>query len=135
MSESILTSTKKILGIPEADTTFDLDILIHINSVFSTLTQLGIGPDTGFGIEDKITTWDAFLGGNPRIASVKTYMYLKVRLYFDPPGTSFVIGAMEKQVEELEWRLNVEREHLGWVDPFTQIDIDEDELVLDGGAP
>jgi type II secretory pathway component HofQ len=98
VSASILTSTKKILGIEETDTSFDLDILTHINSVFSTLNQLGIGPEQGFAIEDATPTWDAFLGTDPRLNQVKSYVYLRLRLIFDPPTSSYAITAMEKQV-------------------------------------
>lgn len=112
MDDSILNSTKKILGIEAAYTAFDLDILMHINSVFSTLNQLGIGPEAGFMIEDSSATWATFLGSDMTLNSVKTYVYLRVRLLFDPPTTSYLIEALQKQVSELEWRLNVQRESL-----------------------
>jgi hypothetical protein len=111
VSDSILTSTKKVLGITEDYTPFDVDILMHINSVFSTLHQLGIGPTAGFSIEDATPTWSDFLGDDDRLNSVKTYVYLKVRLAFDPPGTSYLIQAIERQAQELEWRLNIVREN------------------------
>lgn len=117
MIDSILTSTKKVLGIDEDYTAFDEDILMHINSVFSTLNQLGIGPVDGFAIEDDTATWDSFLGSNPKFNSVKSYMYFKVRMMFDPPTTSFLIAAMQQQEQELTWRLNVLREETDWVDP------------------
>uniref|UniRef100_A0AAU7GYC9 Virion structural protein n=1 Tax=Streptomyces phage Scarif TaxID=3158858 RepID=A0AAU7GYC9_9CAUD len=117
MAQSILNSTKKILGLGENDTSFDVDIMLHINSVISVLTQVGIGPAEGFMIEDATATWDAFVGDDPRLNLVKTYVYLRVRLLFDPPGTSFVIDSMEKQISEFEWRLNVQREEESWVDP------------------
>lgn len=110
MSESILSSTKKMLGLDESYTAFDPEILIHINTAFSNLNQLGIGPAEGFMIEDKEPTWDAFLGEDLRFNSAKTFMYLKVRMYFDPPATSFTQTAMERQIQELEWRLNALRE-------------------------
>jgi hypothetical protein len=116
VAQSILTSVKKILGIAESDTSFDVDVILHTNSVFSILTQVGIGPDDGFMIEDATPTWDAFVTDN-KLNSVKTYVYLRVRLLFDPPNTSFVIESMEKQIEELEWRLNVVREAVSWTDP------------------
>lgn len=128
MSNSILTSTKKILGISAEYTEFDLDILTHINSVFSALTQLGIGPAEGFMIEDATETWDAFLESDINLNAVKTYMYLRVRLLFDPPTTSYTITAMNEQVKELEWRLNVYRESITWVPPI-------EEYVYDGGEP
>lgn len=119
MAQSILTSVKKILGIVEDDTSFDVDIVLHINSVFSILEQVGIGPVDGFMIEDAEPTWDDFVTDR-RLNSVKTYVYLRVRLLFDPPSTSFVIESMNKQISELEWRLNVVREGDSWVDPDPQ---------------
>jgi hypothetical protein len=110
VSNSILQSTKKVLGIEASYTAFDPDILMHINSAFSTLDQLGVGPEGGFEIFDESATWSDFIGDDPRLNSVKTYVYLKVRLAFDPPGTSYLINALEKQATELEWRLNVVRE-------------------------
>lgn len=117
MIASILTSIKKVLGLPPEHTAFDEDVIIHINSVFSTLQQLGVGPAEGFMIEDNSVTWDAFLGGDPVLNNVKSYVYLRVRMLFDPPSNSFTQTAMEKQITELEWRINVNREQLQWVDP------------------
>lgn len=114
---SILRSTKKILGIDADYTAFDADIMTHINTVFSILSQLGIGPTTGFMIEDDDDTWDAFLGDDPNLNAVKTYVYLRVRLLFDPPTTSYMITSMQEQIKELEFRLNVYREFTTWVDP------------------
>lgn len=127
MSESILTSTKKVLGIEEEYTAFDVDVLMHINSVFSTLTQIGLGPIGGFTIEDKTATWDAFVT-DARLDSVKSYMYLRVRLLFDPPGTSFLIDSMNNQIKELEWRLSAHREYME-SDPQ-----EPEDMVLDGGT-
>lgn len=108
--DSILDSTKKILGLdPEYDV-FDVDIISHINSAFFTLNQLGVGPAEGFMITDNTTPWAWFSEGLSNLNAVKTYVYLRVRLLFDPPQTSFAISAMEKQIQELEWRLNVHRE-------------------------
>lgn len=117
METSILTSVKKNLGIDEAYTVFDHDILTYINGAFSTLTQLGVGPAEGFAIEDETPTWSDFIGEDPRYNSVKTYVTLKVRMLFDPPQTSYLLDAMTHQIEELEWRINVYREETGWVDP------------------
>lgn len=131
MLTSILTSTKKNLGIAQDYTEFDEDIILHINSVLSILTQIGIGPREGFHIEDETAEWADFLQGDDRLNSVKTYVYLRVRLLFDPPSTSFLIASLQKQLEEIEWRLNVVRETYGWVDP------DPDPLgedVYDGGT-
>jgi hypothetical protein len=117
MEASILTSTKKILGIPDDYTVFDLDIITHINTAFSTLTQLGVGPAEGFMIEDDTAEWTDFIVDDMQYNSVKTYVYLKVRQLFDPPTTSYLITAFNEQIRELEWRLNVHREETGWVDP------------------
>lgn len=118
MEQSILFSTKKILGIAEDYTVFDHDIITHINTAFSILTQLGVGPAEGFMIEDESAVWGDYI--NPpdhQYNSVKSYVYLKTRQLFDPPQTSYLITAMEKQINELEWRLNVHREETGWTDP------------------
>lgn len=120
MSESILNSTKKAVNLAESDTAFDQDIIMYINGVFSTLNQLGVGPDEGYMIEDESATWDLFLGTDPRLNHVKTYMYLRVRMLFDPPTTGHHTTAMEKQIEQHEWRLNVQREEAQWTDPETQ---------------
>lgn len=117
MEKSILTSTKKILGIAEDYTVFDLDIITHINTAFSTLTQLGVGPAEGFMIEDAEAEWPDFIVDDYQYNSVKSYVFLKVRQLFDPPQTSYLITATEKQIQELEWRLNVHREDEEWVDP------------------
>lgn len=108
MDESILTSIKKLLGIPEDHEHFDVDIIMHINSVFMILTQLGIGPDDGFKITDKSTTWNEYLPDGVNIESVKSYMYLKVRLLFDPPSSSSITESINRLISELEFRLNVE---------------------------
>jgi hypothetical protein len=121
MTNSILTSTKKILGVADDYTAFDLDILTHINSAFATLHQLGIGPAQGFMIEDDTPTWDAFLGSDMRLNAVKTYVYLRVRLLFDPPSTSYHLTALKEQIAEQEWRLNTYREEEGWFPPLTSL--------------
>lgn len=105
--ESILTSIKKMLGIVEEYTHFDQDLIIHINSVLMILTQMGVGPSTGFSISDETATWEDFLGTDTRFESVKSYIYLKVRLLFDPPQSSALIESTNKLVSELEWRLFV----------------------------
>lgn len=105
--ESILTSIKKLLGIEEEYIQFDDDIIMHINSVFLNLTQLGVGPVDGFFIEDDTATWDDFIGDDTQLQAVKTYMYLKVKLLFDPPLSSSVIESINRMISELEWRLNV----------------------------
>lgn len=139
METSILISTKKILGIAEDYTAFDEDIITHINTAFSTLTQLGVGPSQGFAIEDNSAIWADFIGTDRQFNSVKSYVFLRVRMMFDPPTTSYLISAYEKQLQELEWRLNVHREELDWVVPVEEeIDILDSEEglpeVIDGGA-
>lgn len=106
--ESILNSIKQMIGgISEEDTAFDTDLIIHINSVFSDLNQMGVGPETTFSIVDDSTIWSEFTEDYGLFNSVKTYMYLRVKLIFDPPASSFVLSAMENQKKELEWRLTV----------------------------
>lgn len=119
MEQSILISTKKVLGIAEDYTVFDLDIITHINTAFSTLTQLGVGPAEGFMIEDETAVWTDFdpIDDDRLYNSVKSYVFLRVRQLFDPPSTSYLIAAFDRQIQELEWRLNVYREETGWEDP------------------
>lgn len=107
MSNSILSDTKKILGFEPDYDAFDLDIITHINSAFNTLTDLGVGPPEGFMIADDSTEWVAFLGNDLQLNRVKTYVYMRVRMAFDPPGTSFHLNSLQEQIKELEWRLNV----------------------------
>ena len=103
--ESILTSIKKLLGIAEENTDFDADIIMHINSVFTTLTQLGVGPSEGFSITGADDFWSDFVTEN--LEAVKSYVYLKVRLIFDPPASATISDALKETIYELEWRLNV----------------------------
>lgn len=105
--ESILTSIKKLLGIPEEYKQFDSDLIIHINSVFSILTQIGVGPTEGFSIKDDGAVWSDFIPEKSRIEFVKSYMHLKVKLLFDPPLGSAVIESMNRMISELEWRILV----------------------------
>lgn len=102
--ESILTSIKKLLGITEEYTHFDPDIIIHINTAFMILNQLGAGPEDGFSISDDTSTWDEFTNGDPKLEAVKTYVYLKVRMDFDPP-TGSVAETFKSTIQELEWRI------------------------------
>jgi hypothetical protein len=134
MNESILLSTKKLLGIEAEYTAFDVDITMHINSVFSTLSQLGIGPAQGFMIQDADDQWGDFLGTDLNLNSVKTYVVVRVKLLFDPPTSSYAITALQEQSKELEWRLNVHREATEWVNPLPIVDPYVDELdMIDGG--
>lgn len=112
MTDSILDSIKKQLNIPLEEDHFDTEIVIHINSALATLHQLGVGPEEGFEITSNTETWANFIGTETTINSVKTLVYLKVRLIFDTPTNSFTIAAFEKQIEELQWRLNVRAEEV-----------------------
>lgn len=120
--EGILASVKKNLGIDNEYTAFDPDIVMFINTAFSTLNELGIGDPLGFAIDSDgddtdEAVWSDFLDPGPTLNSVKTFVYLQVRLLFDPPATSFAIQAMESQLQQLAWRLNTRREGTDWVDP------------------
>jgi hypothetical protein len=117
VAQSILNSVKKVVGLSEFDYSFDLDILMHINSTFATLTQLGVGPDEGFEVEDESAQWVSFLGTDKQYNFVKSYVYLKVRMLFDPPSTSFLLDAYHKQIDELTFRISVLREGEKWIDP------------------
>lgn len=116
METSILTSVKKVLGLTEADESFDIDVIMHINTMLRVVKDLGVG-ETAFRIEDKTATWDEFLGSDPRFDDVQTYIYLRVRLIFDPPQTAHALAAIKEQYKELEWRINVEREGTAWTLP------------------
>ncbi len=109
--DSILTSIKKLLGITEEYKQFDPDVIMFINSAFSVLTQLGVGSEDGYSIKSDEETWDDYLLANEiesgQLEMVKTYVYLKTRVAFDPPSSSFVLDAFNKQISELEWRINV----------------------------
>lgn len=108
---SILTSIKKLLGIAEDYEHFDTDIIIHINSALSILTQIGIGPPEGFAIKDKTEVWTDFVEDLSCVEFVKTYVYLKVRMIFDPPASSAVMESMNRMISELEWRISVTATH------------------------
>lgn len=114
LADSILDSIKKKLGLGADYDVYDLDVMTHINTVFMSLNQLGIGPAEGFSIEDADVTWDTFLGAqhSPLLNAVKSYIFFKVKLAFDPPQQSFVIASYEKQIAELEFRLLILRDEL-----------------------
>lgn len=115
MADSILQGTKKALGIaPELDV-FDAELIMHINSVLSTVGQLGVGPPLGMSITGPDDDWSMLLNNDPNLDSVKTYVYLKVRIIFDPPQASYLLEAMNKAAEEFAWRINVYREGQVWV--------------------
>lgn len=121
MAGVILNDTKKILGLAEDYKAFDFDILTHINSTVTILNQLGIGPDAGLFV-DETTTWDALTETEVLHNAVKTYMYLRVRLLFDPPATSFALKAAEDQLREFEWRLNIIHETTEWMPSVDNLD-------------
>lgn len=108
-TNSILLSTKKLLGLTEDYTEFDTDIIIHINTVLSNLIQMGVGPQDGFTVTGESETWSSFTSNDSLIQQVKSYVYLSVRLLFDPPTNSFVIDSINRQRAELEWRLYVQK--------------------------
>jgi len=133
MEQSILKSTKKILNIGLDDDSFDLDIITHINSAFSVLHDLGVGPQAGFIIEDDLVEWSEYLPGEEDLVElykVKTAVWLRTRLLFDPPTSAFLLDSLKEQLREQEWRLNVSREETEWVDPDPPA-----VLVVDGGDP
>lgn len=107
---SILTDIKKNLGLAEAYTVFDPDIILYTNTTFSTLHQYGVGPEDTFVIEDSSSEWGDLSLPDDQLGMVKSWIYLKVRLLFDPPGTSFLIDAIKEQALELETRISYLRE-------------------------
>jgi hypothetical protein len=115
--DSILDSVKKVLGLDSDYTEFDLDVIMHINSTFMTLQQLAVGPKTGFAIVDNTLLWSDYTDNLNLLGAVRSYLYLSVRMLFDPPATSFTIEAFQKQKLEFEWRLNVMAET---IEPPTQ---------------
>ena len=131
MEPSILKSVKKTLNIDESDSSFDADVILFINGAMSDLNQLGVGPESGFMITGADETWGAFLGSDPRLNNIKTYIYLAVRMLFDPPATGYLVTAMKEQLQEHAWRINVRREDTEWTNPDP---IESDEVVLDGGV-
>jgi len=110
MESSILTSIKKLLGIEEEYEHFDSDVIMYINSAFMNLNQLGIGSEEGFKIEDAEAIWEDFISERGDLEGVKSYVFLKTRLIFDPPQMGYLVEAIKDQIKELEWRLNVQAE-------------------------
>lgn len=109
--DSILTSVKKLIGIAEDDDAFDTDVIMHINSSFLVLSQLGVGPDEGFYINDDTAVWTDFIPDNVLLLNyVKTFVYLKAKLVFDPPSSSIAVQSMQEMVSEHEWRIVHENE-------------------------
>ena len=109
MTASILTSIKKMLGIDASCTDFDEDILMHINTVIMILRQMAVGPQEGYSISSATETWADYLGQNSALLpAVKSYIYLKVKMLFDPPQSNAVIESITQMIAELEWRLNAD---------------------------
>lgn len=140
MADSILTTTKRTLGLAEDYVVFDPEIIMHINSVLGDLNQLGIGPELGFEITGPDEEWADFLGDVPdttnpelRYNPVKSYMYLRVRMLWDPPSVGYVLTSWEKQIEKAEWRINVMREDIVHPTPPTPEVVDPEELLFEGG--
>ncbi len=127
MENSILNSTKKVLGVGPDYTAFDLEILTHINSAFSAMNQFGVGPITGFVIEDAQALWTELNLPKNQLSMVRTYIYLKARALFDPPTTSYLIEAMNKQIQEHEWRLRLFAEQS--MDEVMPIVVVEEEIL------
>lgn len=119
LETSILRGTKKSLGLAPENRAFDHDVITHINTAFFTLNQLGVGPEEGFMIEDDDAEWDEFTEGRINLNAVQSYVYLRVRLLFDPPGTSYHLTALDDQRKELEHRLKMDREVTAWQSPVT----------------
>lgn len=105
LSDSILTTIKKLLGIEAEYTQFDPDVIININAAIMTLRQLGVGPQEGFSIDGDEQTWQDLLGDSLDFESAKTYIFLKTKIVFDPPSSSYVLEAYKEQIKEAEWRL------------------------------
>lgn len=107
MTESILNTIKQMVGVEQDYDAFDMDLVVDINSAFYSLRQLGVGPTEGFTISDDVAKWNDFVEDKSLLGLVKTYIYLKVRMLFDPPTNSFLTSSIEKQISEYEWRLNI----------------------------
>lgn len=108
MDDSILDTIKKMLGIDPTVSAFDTDIISLINSAFLSLNQLGIGPEDGYSISGKDETWANYIGDNEKLEAVKSYIYLKVKVIFDPPSSSYVLQQYTQAIQENEWRLCLE---------------------------
>lgn len=132
---SILTDTKASLGLADADTTFDAEIIMHINSVLADLYQLGVGPTGGLAITDNTTEWSALLVAPNAITvadeslnMVRSYLHMRVKLLFDPPQLGYLLQPLKDQIEKAEWRIMVA------ADPAVPA-IEEDVVILSGGFP
>ena len=122
MEDSILLTIKKMLGLDPDYTPFDTDIIVLINSTLMTLTQADVGPKTGFAIKGPSETWDDFLTNDVMLEAAKQYVYMKVRLIFDPPTSSTATDALKTQSEEILWRLMAQAESVETFDFMTEVD-------------
>lgn len=114
VDDSILNSVKKLIG-PDYDYgPFDRDLIMHINSAFMILNQIGLGPQKPYRISGSDQVWTDFMSDIENYQSVIDYVYLRCRLIFDPPSSSFVLSSLKEQQQELEWRLNVMAETPMW---------------------
>jgi len=116
-SGAILTDTKKALGLADDYTAFDPELVMHINSVIATLNQLGVGPVEGYAIVNNTDTWDELIGDEKRLNNVQSYLYLRVKMLFDPPSVGYVLTALEKMIEEAEWRIMVAQDEITYPPP------------------
>lgn len=112
IQDSILETVKNLIGVASECADFDTNIMVHINSAIMTLRQIGIGPKNGFSVRDSSSTWTDYIDDINLYESVKDYIYLKVKIVFDPPTSSYVLEAMKEQIKELEWRLQTEKEEI-----------------------
>lgn len=131
MDTTIVGSIKKMLGLAPTYSPFDDELMMHIGSAIGEVTQLGIGPVNGFNLQTAEQTWADFLSDDPSLNNmVPQLVYMKVRLVFDTPESGFAITALKEQIEKLEWRVNVYREGIAWVDPDPD---PRQETIYDGG--
>lgn len=135
MSDSILTTTKKALGLAADYDAFDPEIVMFINTVFSRLDDLGVGPEGGYAIEDENDLWSTYLNDDPILNRIQSYMYLRVKMLFDPPTTSFLMNAIDAQIDKMEWLINAHWERDNWVDPtISDEDLAKYDILVDGGV-
>ena len=132
MEQSILTSIKAPLGLAETYAPFDFEIIMHINSALATLNQLGVGPAAGFSIDDKTPVWSDFIGDDKSLNNVKSYIFMKVKVLFDPPATPPLLAAYEKMITEQEWRLRTTADPM--IPQMAPLELPL-LVVIDGGEP
>lgn len=127
MADSILNDVKQALGLAADYTPYDAEITMHINSVFGDLNQLGLGPEAGYSIVNASDEWSEFIGTEARYNGVRSYVFLKVKMLFDPPTLGYLITANEKVIEKMEWRLNVAREDIDhpMPDPTPEVSLED----------